>query len=312
MSKQPLRLAFAGTPQFAATVLSRILGSAEHTVTAVYTRPDRPAGRGRKLTPGPVKCLAMQHGLTLHQPQRSRDLDPCGNLTGVDALLVVAFGMILPPEILWRPRLGCINVHASLLPRWRGAAPIQRAIEAGDSVSGISIMRMDAGVDTGPVLLQKCCPIRGDDTGGSLHDRLADLGGECLLQALQQLAAGRSYARQQEDSLATLAPRINKQATRIDWSAPAVKIERLVRAFNPAPAAHAVLAGADYRILAACARESPPPRRTPGTILATGPAGIDVATGRGVIRIVTLQAPGKKPVSARDFLNAHRGWPSGF
>jgi methionyl-tRNA formyltransferase len=256
-----------------------------------------------------VKTVALEHGLRVHQPGSALDLDGDGDLAHVDALVVAAFGMILQPRILNLPPLGCINVHASLLPRWRGAAPIQRAIQAGDSVTGISIMKMNAGVDTGPVLLRQYCPVRGDDTGGSLHDRLAAMGGECLLQALRGLALDGLSPQPQNESLACYAPRISKQETRINWAGCAAAIERLVRAFNPVPAARASLAGTDFRILDVRALEAIPPRRAPGTVFAASADGIDVAAGRGVVRVVTLQAPGKKPVSAHDFLNANPGWP---
>lgn len=308
MSGPALRLAFAGTPDFAAVILERLLDSREHTISTVLTRPDRPAGRGRKTTAPPVRLLADRAGISVRQPASARAIDPDGELAQVDALIVAAFGMILPAEILNRPRLGCINVHASLLPRWRGPAPIQRAIEAGDSVTGISIMHMDAGVDTGPVLLQHSCPIRSDDTGGSLHDRLALLGGDCLLMALRELAGGSCSPRPQNDLHATHAPRLSKPSSLIDWTRRAASIERQVRAFNPVPGAHTELRGLQLRVLSAHALYTTQPGPVPGTVVAAGTNGIDVAAGQGQVRILTLQAAGRKPVSARDFVNAHPDW----
>lgn len=305
-----LRIAFAGTPEFAASVLRCVLGSRRHTITLVYTQPDRPAGRGRRLAPSPVKKLALQHGLAVEQPRQPGDLDPHGHLRDTDVLLVAAYGMLLPRSILERPRHGAINVHTSLLPRWRGAAPIQRAIQSGDTHTGITIMQMDAGLDTGPILLQERCSILPDDTSGSLHHRLAVLGGECALRALDLMAAGQLPATPQDASLATYAHKIAKDEAHVDWGSPAVQLARTVRAFNPRPICHTILGETSLRIWRAHPVEQPVPAAfsAPGTVCDFSADGIDLATGAGMLRLTELQLPGRKPITARDFFNAHRGW----
>jgi methionyl-tRNA formyltransferase len=301
-----LRLAFAGTPDFAAVVLRALLASTRHHVAAVYTLPDRPAGRGRKLTTSPVGRLATEYRLPLLHPAKGRDIDPA-KLAGMDAFVVVAFGLILPPAVLTAPRLGCINVHASLLPRWRGAAPIQRAILAGDLETGVTIMQMDTGLDTGDVLLQQTRPIEAGDTGAMLHDKLAVLGADCLLRTLDAMAEGGIQRRPQDHAQASYARKIEKAEASIDWSQRASDIVRKVRAFNPVPVARALVRGMELRIWEACETERKP-GQTPGEITAAGPAGIDVAAGSGAVRILRLQQAGRQPVSARDFLNAHPAW----
>jgi methionyl-tRNA formyltransferase len=304
-----LRLAFAGTPEFAAVILRSLLSCGRHLVHQVYTLPDRPAGRGRKPAASPVARVATNHGLRLLRPATPRDIDPSG-LSKFDACIVAAFGLILPAPVLAAPRFGCINVHASLLPRWRGAAPIQRAILAGDSETGISIMQMDAGLDTGDVLLQESCAIGADETAGALHDRLAVLGAGCLLRVLDALADGRAERRPQDHSLATYAAKIGKDEAAIDWSREASEIVRKVRAFNPAPVAEASLRGLHLRIWEA--REiAASAAALPGAVVACTPNGIDVAAGRGAVRILRLQLPGRKPIAARDFLNANPAWRRG-
>ena len=303
-------LIFAGTPEFAATVLAALLAS-PHRVLAVYTQPDRPAGRGRRARASPVKRLAKDHGLPVEQPERLGG-DVARRVLAdyrADAMIVAAYGLLLPPAILDTPRLGCINVHASLLPRWRGAAPIQHAILAGDRETGVSIMQMDAGLDTGPVLARAACPIHDDDTAGSLHDRLAALGAATLLEVLADLPARRPEP--QDETLATHAGRIAKRDGLLDWSRPAVELERRVRAFNPWPVAHAFLppgaggrGGGRLRILEARVRPGAV-GAAPGTVLASGAAGIDVATGDGSLGILTLQPEGGRVMAARDYLNAH-------
>jgi methionyl-tRNA formyltransferase len=304
-------LIFAGTPEFAATVLAALL-SGPYPVRAVYTQPDRPAGRGRKPTPSPVKRLALAHGLPVEQPHSLAGAAAREKLADYqgDAMIVAAYGLLLPGAILDTPPLGCINVHASLLPRWRGAAPIQHAILAGDSETGISIMQMDAGLDTGPVLMRVPCPIRDDDTAGSLHDTLADLGADTLMRALEGIVAGTLEATPQDASLATHAGRIAKDDGLLDWSRPAETLERQVRAFNPWPVTFTFLpppatGGEGERLRIWSARALPmDDAAVPGTVIASGPAGIDVAAGRGALRILTLQAEGKRVMSSGDYLNA--------
>jgi methionyl-tRNA formyltransferase len=305
-----LRIAFAGTPDLAAVVLGRVLGSRRHRVEVVFTQPDRPAGRGRRMSASPVKLAAMEHGIAVEQPQHAGEFDASERLRNLDALLVAAFGLILPQALLERPRLGAINVHTSLLPRWRGAAPIQRAIQAGDTETGVSIMKMDAGLDTGPVLLQAREPIRPGDTAESLQERLAVLGADCALEALDRMAAGPVAATPQDPALATVARRISRAEAHVDWREPAVQLARKVRAFVPWPVCHADFAGNPLRIFGAAALPGSPSAgiNVPGTICDVSPAGVDVATGDGVLRLAEVQLPGRKRMSARDLFNAHYPW----
>ena len=240
-----LRLVFAGTPEFAAVHLQALI-DAGYPIAAVYTQPDRPAGRVQKLAMSPVKQLALSHGIPVQQPPTLRDPAAQATLAALepDLLVVVAYGLILPQAVLDIPRLGCINSHASLLPRWRGAAPIQRALEAGDAESGVTVMRMEAGLDTGPMLSKVSTPLTADDTGGSLHDRLASLGAAAVVQALPGLADGSLAGEVQDDDLATYAHKLNKDEARLDWGRPAVELERRIRAFDPWPLCHTALAGA--------------------------------------------------------------------
>lgn len=303
-----LRIAFAGTPELAATVLGQVLAAPAHRVTTVFTQPDRPAGRGQRLMPSPVKKLALRHDLPVEQPGRGADLDPDGCLRSVDVLLVVAYGLLLPVTILERPRLGAVNVHLSLLPRWRGAAPIQRAIQAGDAETGVTIVQMDAGLDTGPILLQETCAIGPRDTSGSLHERLALQGGACAVRALDLLALDRLAATPQDDSRATRAAKITRGEARMDWSQSARQLSLNVRAFNPWPMCHTLVEAVEIRILAAEPVAGPTGACAPGTLCAISPDGIDVATGDGLLRITELQLPGRKPGTARDFCNGHHPW----
>lgn len=302
---EPLNIIFAGTPEFAAVALNALLGS-EHRVVAVYTQPDRPAGRGRKLTYGPVKQLAMEHQIPVKQPKSLKGESEQAALRALNAdlMVVVAYGLILPQAVLDAPRLGCINIHASLLPRWRGAAPIQRAIMAGDPESGVTIMQMEAGLDTGPMLHILRCPIHNDDTGGALHDRLAGLGAQALLEVLPKLASAELTPEIQDDSLANYASKLDKQECQIDWGLPAVQIDRKVRAFNPWPVAQADFQGKVMRIWEAQVVEEAV-EAPPGTVVSSGKDGIDVATGEGLLRVRKLQMPGKRAMAAVDFLNAH-------
>ena len=302
-----MRILFAGTPAFAATHLRALLAAGQQVI-AVYTQPDRRAGRGRQLSGSPVKALALEHGLPVCQPASLRDPAAQAELAAwaPELLVVVAYGLILPAAVLELPRLGCINVHASLLPRWRGAAPIQRAIAAGDPETGIAIMRMDAGLDTGPVLASARCPIAPDDTGGSLQDRLAALGPPLLLEVLAELARGPLPALPQDERLATYASKIDKAEAAIDWGDNAEIIARKVRAFDPVPVAHASLGGLGLRIWAgtACARTAP---AAPGTVLAADREGILVACGAGAYRIRELQLDGRRRLAAAEVLNSRAG-----
>ena len=305
---QPLRIVFAGTPEFAAEHLKALLNS-PYQVVAVYTQPDRPAGRGQKLMPSPVKQLALQHEIAVYQPQTLRDPAAQAELAALkpDLLVVVAYGLILPQVVLDIPRLGCINSHASLLPRWRGAAPIQRAIQAGDAESGVTVMQMEAGLDTGPMLLKVSTPISADDTGGSLHDRLAELGPPAVLQAIDGLAAGSLRGEVQDDSLATYAHKLNKDEALLDWSRPAVELERLIRAFNPWPICHSSLNGAPLKVLAAqLVTEPDAGRGAPGEILAASKDGLTVACADGALRLTRLQLPGGKALNFADLFNSRR------
>jgi methionyl-tRNA formyltransferase len=300
---RPARIVFAGTPEFAVPALEALLVQG-YGVAGVYTQPDRPAGRGRRLTPGPVKRAALAHGLPVYQPASLKGPDARAGLAALapDLLVVVAYGLLLPRAVLELPARGCVNIHASLLPRWRGAAPIQRALLAGDTETGISIMQMEAGLDTGPVLRVRHCPIGPRDTGGSLHDRLAGLGAETLLEALPGILAGTAPRTVQDGSLATYARKLEKAEARIDWTRPAPELERLVRAFDPWPVAHTRYRGGSLRVWDAVAR---PGQGQPGRVLACGHAGIDVGCGTGVLRLLRLQLPGRRVLAPAELLTAH-------
>lgn len=301
---ESLRIVFAGTPEFAAEHLKALLDT-PHQIIAVYSQPDRPAGRGQKLTPSPVKQLALQHEIPVYQPQTLRDPAAQAELAALkpDLMVVVAYGLILPQLVLDVPRLGCINSHASLLPRWRGAAPIQRAVEAGDAESGVTVMQMEAGLDTGPMLLKVSTPITAEDTGGSLHDRLAELGPQAVIEAITGLAAGTLNGEVQDDSLATYAHKLNKDEARLDWTRPALELERLVRAFNPWPICHSTLNGEPLKVLAAQLADG---QGLPGQILAASKDGLTVACGIGALRLTRLQLPGGKALAFSDLYNSRR------
>jgi methionyl-tRNA formyltransferase len=303
-----LKLIFAGTPDFAARHLAALLSS-DHEVVAVYTQPDKPAGRGQKLTASPVKELALTHNLPVYQPASLRNEEAQAELAalGADLMVVVAYGLILPKVVLDTPRLGCINVHGSLLPRWRGAAPIQRAIWAGDSETGVTIMQMDVGLDTGAMIRKVSCPIAANETSTSLYDKLAGLGPQALVDTLNAMAACDTAAEQQDDSLANYAQKLSKEEARIDWSMEAVAIERCIRAFNPWPISWFEVAGQTIKVWQAEVVDSNHGQPA-GTLLKADKQGIDIATGKGVLRLLTLQPPGKKAMSVSDLLNSRRDW----
>ncbi|MGH8175174.1 MAG: methionyl-tRNA formyltransferase [Steroidobacter sp.] len=301
-----LSLIFAGTPEFSVPTLEALLRSS-HRVVAVYTQPDRPAGRGRQIATSAVKQCALRHGLPVEQPQTLRAPVAIERLASwtADLMIVVAYGLLLPEPVLRAPRLGCLNIHASLLPRWRGAAPIQRAILAGDETTGVTIMQMDAGLDTGPLLLERSTPIRERETAASLHDRLATLGAEALLTGLESVAAGTAQLRVQPSQGITYASKIHKEEALIDWSRPAIEIDRQVRAFDPWPIAETRWRGQQLRVWEAV-RLQCSASAAPGTVVASSAEGIDVATAAGVLRLLRLQLPGRKPLHAAEFVKAHR------
>ena len=302
-----LRIAFAGTPQFALPALQALLKS-RHQVVGVLTQPDRPAGRGQQMRASPVKLLALDAQLPLAQPSSLKTEESRAELTqwAADVLVVVAYGLILPPPVLALPRLGCVNIHGSLLPRWRGAAPIQRAILAGDAETGVTIMQLDAGLDTGPMLLERVRPIGSQDTAGDLHDALSELGAAALLEALDGLAAGTLKPRAQPAAGVSYAPKIEKSEAPIDWSVSAIHLDRKIRAFNPWPVAETRFAGESLRVLQARIAEPIGAHDAPGTLLGIADDGLHVACGEGVLAVRELQRAGKRPVSARDFANAVR------
>jgi len=294
-----MRIVFAGTPDFAVPALEAV--AAVHEVALVLTRPDRPAGRGLGAAASAVKQAAARRGLPVLQPATLKTSDVQAELRKVapDALVVAAYGLLLPQAVLDVPRLGAINIHASLLPRWRGAAPIQRALLAGDRETGISIMRMAAGLDTGPVLLREAVAIGPDDTAGTLHDRLAALGARLIVAALDALSRGALAATPQPADGATYAAKLAKREARLDWTRPAAELERQVRAFNPSPGASARVRGTEVKIWRAALAGG---AGDPGAVIALVPAGIVVACGRGALRLDELQRAGGKRLPARDFL----------
>ena len=301
-----LRIAFAGTPQFALPALNALLKSG-HQVIGVLTQPDRPAGRGQQLRASPVKLLAAEHRLPIAQPQTLKTPEGRAELTqwAPDVLVVVAYGLILPQAALDLPRLGCLNIHGSLLPRWRGAAPIQRAILAGDAETGVTIMQLDAGLDTGPMLLERRHPIGLHDTAGDLHDALSELGALALIEALGGIAAGTLKPRVQPAG-ATHAAKIDKSEASIDWTGSATQLDRQVRAFNPWPIAETPFGNETLRVIRARIAEPGGVHGDPGTLLGVADDGLRVACGEGVLAIRELQRAGKRPISARDFANAVR------
>ena len=304
MIDRPLRLVFAGTPPFAALHLQALLNWPGCEVIAVYTQPDRPAGRGKKLAPSAVKELALRHDLPVYQPVTLRNEAAQTELHALaaDVMVVVAYGLILPQAVLDTPKLGCINVHGSILPRWRGAAPIQRAIQAGDQESGVTIMQMDAGLDTGAMLTIARCPIAADETAATLHDKLAAIGAPALITTLQALANGSVQAQRQDDSQSCYAAKIDKTEPLIDWRQPAITLDRLIRAFNPMPIAYTELHGERVKIYR-CAL-GPITSAVPGTLIAADREAITVACGDGTsLRLLQLQLPGGKALTSAELLN---------
>lgn len=303
MAATGLKIVFAGTPEFAAVHLQALLQS-HHKIVAVYTQPDRPAGRGKHLQASPVKQLALEAALPLEQPLSLKDQGVQARLAdyAADLMVVVAYGLLLPKAVLDLPRLGCINVHASLLPRWRGAAPIQRAIEAGDAETGITIMQMDVGLDTGAMLTTRSFSLSPRETSRSLHDRLAELGPPALLETLAQLAEGRAVPVEQDHSQATYAHKLNKEEGNLDWSQSAFVLDARIRAFNPFPVAYSLSQGETLRIYEATPQQCTV-QAAPGTLLQADKALLVSCGNNTALRLEQVQLPGKKVMTARELLN---------
>lgn len=306
MNQHPLRIVFAGTPEFAATSLKALINS-PHQVVAVYTQPDRPAGRGKKLTSSPVKELALLSGVEVFQPLNLKSAEEQQQLAelNADIMVVAAYGLLLPESILNTPRLGCINVHASLLPRWRGAAPIHRSLIAGDKETGITIMQMDKGLDTGDMLHKLRCPISEDDYSGELHDRLSGLGATALLESLEKIVTGTVKSEKQDDTQACYAHKLLKAEGEIDWHQSAEKLDRKIRGLNPWPVAYSQLNGERVRIWEAYSLGEATDQRD-GTLISADKEGLRVAAGHGIIVITRAQLPGKKQLPVTDLLNARQ------
>ena len=300
-----MRIIFAGTPDFAAHILSALL-TTEHNICAVYTQPDRPSGRGKKVTASPVKQLALKHNIPVEQPLNFKQQSAIATLADyqADLMIVVAYGLLLPQNVLDTPKLGCINVHASLLPKWRGAAPIQRAIQAGDTETGICIMQMEAGLDTGPVIARSTCHIDDTDTAQQLHDRLAELGANTLLKTLSDLINLQQQAAPQDDAASSYAKKLLKAEAEIDWHQPAQRVLRQINAFNPWPIAQTQWQQTTLRIWQAEHLDTNH-NDTPGKVINVSKQGIDISCGENAIRITQLQAPGKRAMATQDFLNAN-------
>ena len=302
---EKLKIIFAGTPEFAAQALKAILAS-NHDVIAVYTQPDRPAGRGRKLTPSAVKQVALESDIPVYQPVSLKDEEAQKELQAMnaDVMVVAAYGLLLPKAILDAPKYGCLNIHGSILPRWRGAAPIQRAILEGDTETGITIMQMDVGLDTGDMLLKIKCPIRDNDTAETLHDKLAGIGASAIVSALDRLVLGGLSGEKQDDVLANYARKLEKAEAIIDWNKSAQEIDRQVRAFNPWPVAQTLFHDKVMRIWQAKPVDQTS-NAVAGTIINADKNGLNVATGNGILRLTQIQLPGKKPMDVASFLNAN-------
>ena len=300
-----MKIVFAGTPEFAVPALRAVLDSS-HAVIAVYTQPDRPAGRGRKLRASPVKQVALAEGIRVYQPSSLKGSETQHEFAALqpDLMVVVAYGLILPAAVLEIPVRGCVNVHASLLPRWRGAAPIQRAMLAGDTESGVTLMQMDAGLDSGPILASASCPINPADTAGILHDRLAQLGAELLAQHLEAILAGHVLPEPQDESQVTYAAKLDKHEAELDWTQAAAVLQRQVNAFNPWPVAQTTFQGQTLRIWQARAIAHGDGAASPGCVIAHGKEGVDVACGQDALRLLEIQLPGGRRIAAGDFANA--------
>tara|TARA_R110002126_G_scaffold12794_3_gene55112 strand:+ start:2080 stop:3036 length:957 start_codon:yes stop_codon:yes gene_type:complete len=305
---KPLKIIFAGTPDFAAGHLQALIDS-EHEVIAAYTQPDRPAGRGKKLTASPVKDLALKNGIAVFQPSSLRNEEAQAELASLNAdiMVVVAYGLILPKIVLDTPRLGCINVHGSILPRWRGAAPIQRALWAGDTQTGVTIMQMDIGLDTGDMLLKTHLPIEDTDTSASLYEKLAEQGPKALVQALFGLSEGSLKAEKQDETLANYAEKLSKEEARLDWHKSAKQLWQEIRAFNPWPVSYFDHQQSSIKVWQADYSDDKC-TESPGTIIAATKQGIEVATADGKLIIKTMQLPNKKPLDVADILNARGDW----
>lgn len=303
---QPLRIIFAGTPDFAAKHLASLIESS-HEIVAVYTKEDTPSGRGKKLQASAVKHLALEHDLPVIQPKSLRDNDTQQELAAfnADLMVVVAYGLILPQAVLDTPRLGCLNVHGSLLPKWRGAAPIQRAIWAGDAQSGVTIMQMDKGLDTGAMLYKASLDIASDETSATLYNRLAELGPDALVEAIDLLSQDKLDAEAQNDEQATYAHKLSKDEAKIDWNDSAQHIERCIRAFNPWPVSYFQVAEMNVKVWQATS-DSTPTSASAGTIISADKKGIVVATSEGSITLLNLQFPGKKAMAINDILNSRK------
>ena len=305
---KPLNIIFAGTPDFAAKHLKALIDS-NHNVIAVFSQPDRPAGRGNKLTASPVKQLAIENNLPIYQPTTLKTVENqhvIANLNA-DIMIVVAYGLILPQAVLDMPKLGCLNVHGSLLPKWRGAAPIQRACWAGDSETGITIMQMDAGLDTGDMLYKLACPIEPSDTSATLYEKLAKLGPQALLETLTLINQGKIKPEKQQQSQATYAEKLSKQEAKLDWNLSAIQLERCVRAFNPWPVSYFEVNGEPIKVWQAQVMATQH-NQPVGTILQADKKGICIATSDGSLNMTILQPAGKKPMSAQDLLNSRKSW----
>ncbi|WP_462173630.1 methionyl-tRNA formyltransferase [Pseudoalteromonas xiamenensis] len=302
----PLRIVFAGTPDFAARHLAALIHS-HHEVIAVYSQPDRPAGRGKKLKASEVKELALQHNIPVYQPENFKSDEAKAELAALnaDVMVVVAYGLLLPKAVLDMPKFGCLNVHGSILPRWRGAAPIQRSIWAGDAETGVTIMQMDVGLDTGDMLHIVTCPIESTDTSASLYEKLAQTGPSALLETLDQVASGSTQPVKQDDAEANYAKKLSKEEAQIDWTMGAEQIERNIRAFNPWPVAFTQMQNHTVKIWQA---EVDVRSGEAGKVLSADKSGIVIATGDKALRITLLQPEGKKPMSAQDFLNGRADW----
>lgn len=300
-----MRIIFAGTPDFAAEALQTLIDST-HDVIAVYSQPDRPAGRGRQLKASPVKALALQHDIPVYQPVNLKDRADQEQIKELqaDVMVVVAYGVILPKAVLDTPRYGCLNIHASILPRWRGAAPIQRAILEGDRETGVTIMQMDVGLDTGDMLTVHRTPIEPEDTGSTLHDRLATIGASALLETLDKIESGTLQPVTQDDNLSNYAKKLDKQEAAIDWNDKADSIVHKIQAFNSWPVAFCDYKGKALRLWQAQLLESNK-KNSPGLVLDESKEGIDIACGQGTVRVIELQLPGKKRIMVRDFINSN-------